>query len=69
MRIPHEVGIMVLPNAVLFPGAVLPLYVFEPRYRRMLADALAGDRMFAGGVAEPHGVPHPVAVVGLIRGA
>ena len=31
---------------VLFPGAVMPLHVFEPRYRRMLADCLAGDRQF-----------------------
>ena len=29
---------------VLFPGMPLPLHVFEPRYRRMLADVLAGDR-------------------------
>ena len=31
---------------VLFPDAPLPLHVFEPRYRRMLADCLAGDRRF-----------------------
>jgi ATP-dependent Lon protease len=31
---------------VLFPGVALPLHVFEPRYRRMLADCLAGDRSF-----------------------
>ena len=31
---------------VLFPGASLPLHIFEPRYRRMLADCLAGDRSF-----------------------
>ncbi|MEJ7813295.1 MAG: LON peptidase substrate-binding domain-containing protein [Gemmatimonadaceae bacterium] len=31
---------------VLFPGVVLPLHIFEPRYRRMLEDALAGDRRF-----------------------
>lgn len=33
-----------LPNVVLFPGALLPLHIFEPRYRAMVADALAGDR-------------------------
>ena len=32
-----------LPDAVLFPGARLPLHVFEPRYRTMTEDALAGD--------------------------
>lgn len=31
---------------VLFPGRSLPLHVFEPRYRRMLADCLDGDRRF-----------------------
>jgi uncharacterized protein len=34
-----------LPNVVLFPGVFLPLHVFEPRYREMVADALASDRM------------------------
>ncbi len=36
-----------LPGALLFPNAVLPLHVFEPRYRRLLADTLAGSRAFA----------------------
>ena len=31
---------------VLFPGAPLPLHIFEPRYRQLLADCLAGDREF-----------------------
>jgi Lon protease-like protein len=31
---------------VLFPGNPLPLHIFEPRYRRMLADCLAADRRF-----------------------
>jgi len=34
-----------LPSVVLFPGVFLPLHIFEPRYRTMLADALAGDRL------------------------
>jgi Lon protease-like protein len=34
-----------LPNVVLFPNVFLPLHVFEPRYREMVADAIAGDRM------------------------
>ena len=33
-------------SVVLFPGNPLPLHIFEPRYRRMLADCLAGDRRF-----------------------
>jgi uncharacterized protein len=34
-----------LPSVVLFPGVFLPLHVFEPRYRAMVADAVAGDRL------------------------
>ena len=34
-----------LPGVVLFPHAVLPLHIFEPRYRQMTEDALAGDRL------------------------
>src|SRR3954469_21701812 len=34
-----------LPNVVLFPNVFLPLHVFEPRYREMVADALPSDRM------------------------
>jgi Lon protease-like protein len=33
-------------TAVLFPGTPLPLHIFEPRYKRMLADCLASDRRF-----------------------
>jgi uncharacterized protein len=34
-----------LPHVVLFPNVFLPLHIFEPRYREMVADALAGDRV------------------------
>jgi Lon protease-like protein len=34
-----------LPTVVLFPNVFLPLHIFEPRYRQMVADALAGDRI------------------------
>jgi Lon protease-like protein len=33
-------------GSVLLPGAVLPLHVFEPRYRQLTEDCLAGDREF-----------------------
>ena len=71
MELPDEVGIMTLPNAILFPQALLPLYVFEPRYRKMLKECLESQRMFA--VALPHTststklVPNRIAGVGLIR--
>ncbi|HEY7171242.1 MAG TPA: LON peptidase substrate-binding domain-containing protein [Vicinamibacterales bacterium] len=34
-----------LPNVVLFPNVFLPLHIFEPRYREMVADAIEGDRV------------------------
>jgi uncharacterized protein len=36
-----------LPNLVFFPHGMQPLHIFEPRYRHMTADALAGDRLLA----------------------
>jgi uncharacterized protein len=36
-----------LPNAALFPGCGLPLHVFEPRYRDLVRDALAGNKAMA----------------------
>src|SRR5687768_8599550 len=41
------VPIFPLPNLVLFPHTFAPLHIFEPRYRRMVADALASDRLIA----------------------
>src|SRR2546425_10785315 len=41
----RELPIFPLP-LVLFPGTIQPLHVFEPRYRRLLADCLAGDKRF-----------------------
>ena len=39
------VSLFPLPNVVLFPNVFLPLHIFEPRYREMVADALKSDRM------------------------
>lgn len=36
-----------LPGVVLFPHAILPLHIFEQRYREMTADAIAGDKLVA----------------------
>jgi len=44
---PRRVPIFPLAEVVLFPGAVLPLHIFEPRYQSMLEDALDGDRLIA----------------------
>src|SRR5262245_26704579 len=42
-----------LPNVVLFPHVIQPLHIFEPRYREMTADALAGDRVIAPVLLRP----------------
>src|SRR5688500_2936810 len=42
-----------LPNVVLFPRAVLPLHIFEERYKAMTADALRGDRQIAMALLRP----------------
>jgi ATP-dependent Lon protease len=47
LQVPATVPVMTLPNTVFFPQALLPLHIFEPRYRQMLRDVLAKDRMFA----------------------
>ena len=44
-----------LPNLVLFPHVVQPLHIFEPRYRQMTADALAGDRLSPWSCCGPAG--------------
>lgn len=63
---------MTLPNAILFPQALLPLYIFESKYRAMLKDALEEDRMFMIALArcscgEAPLAPHHVGCLGLIR--
>jgi Lon protease-like protein len=43
--LPPALPLFPLPNVVLFPNVLLPLHVFEPRYRAMVGDALNGDRL------------------------
>lgn len=45
VSLPPAIPIFPLQDVMLFPGASRPLHVFEPRYREMVADALAGDRI------------------------
>ncbi len=75
LHVPATVPVMTLPNTVFFPQALFPLHIFEPRYRQMLRDVLASDRMFA--IAQLDASPkanataseplHHVATVGIIR--
>lgn len=74
VKLPNEVPVMPLPGAVLFPYALLPLYIFEPRYRDMLEHALGQHRMFCVTLIKPSCPEwfapedfYHVASVGLIR--
>ncbi len=49
LQVPEEIAVMVLPGVQLFPGSLVPLYIFEERYRAMLEDALLSYRLFAVG--------------------
>jgi ATP-dependent Lon protease len=63
-----------LPNVVLFPRAVLPLHIFEERYKAMTSHALEGDRQIAMALLKPGWEKHyygrpaiePVICVGTI---
>ena len=72
----EPIGIFPLPNVVLFPGATLPLHVFEPRYRKMIGDALSGEAIIAMALLRPgyealyytnYAKIHPVVGVGQIQ--
>src|SRR5437660_7268560 len=72
--LPKQLPVMPLPGAVLFPHALLPLYIFEPRYRQMLDHALRHHRMFCITLIKPScpewHAPEDffhLATVGLIR--
>ena len=53
LPLPNEAPLIVLPGALLFPHALLPLFIFEPRYRAMLENCLAGNRVFCVALIKP----------------
>jgi Lon protease-like protein len=69
-----HIPIFPLPDVVLFPHTLLPLHIFEPRYRQMVRDCLAGDKRLAMALLKPgwekdyYGRPpiYPVAGAGEI---
>jgi ATP-dependent Lon protease len=71
--VPGELAVMTLPRIAFFPQALLPLHIFEPRYRRMLKEVLAGHRLFAvaglnaAEAAQTFEPTHRVATVGIVR--
>lgn len=72
MELPEQIGVMILNEATLFPQSMLPLFIFEQRYRRMLADSLGSHRMFCIAMQKPDSQresPVKVAGLGLVRAA
>ncbi len=71
---PANVPFMLIPDAVLLPNSVLPLYIFEQKYRDMLAVCLDSHRMIGVAMVKPDITElvseddvHNIAGVGLIR--
>ena len=69
-----HVPVMPLSGALLFPNALLPLHIFEPRYQQMLEHALRAHRMFSVALIKPQRAQWKttddffhIAGVGLIR--
>jgi Lon protease-like protein len=50
--VPSQVPVMVL-RTLLFPNSLMPLHIFEPRYREMLRTALEAERMFCVALVRP----------------
>jgi ATP-dependent Lon protease len=75
LQVPKTLPVMTLPRVVFFPQALLPLHIFEPRYREMLRDVLATTRVFAVARLDPSQAVRPgakepsnrIATVGVIR--
>lgn len=73
LTLPDEVAVMTLPNVTFFPQALLPLHIFEPRYREMLRDALDSHRLFAVAgldmqrTTSAFETPYRIATLGIVR--
>jgi Lon protease-like protein len=69
--LPEVIPLFPLPKTVLMPGELMPLHVFEPRYREMAADVVAGNRaiglvaVLPGHESEQPGNP-PVETIGCV---
>jgi Lon protease-like protein len=61
-----RVPVFPLAGALLFPRSQLPLHIFEPRYRAMTRDAMAGDRLIAMVQPKDHAEPPALFEVGCL---
>ena len=73
LTLPEEIAVMTLPDMAFVPQALLPVHIFEPRYRRMLRDVLDSHRLMAVAGLDPAGEreafepAYRVATVGVVR--
>lgn len=73
INIPEHAGVILLKNAVTFPHGVIPLHIFEPRYRKMLEDAFESDSMICVAnlqseeTSDPSKCTSKIGFIGLIR--
>lgn len=73
IHLPTSCGVMLLPDCTLFPHGGLPLHIFEPRYRKMLTEAIEGDCFFAVArlmgdeTSKPAECTAPIGTIGLVR--
>lgn len=51
VALPSRIPVFPLAGAIVFPRGRLPLHIFEPRYRAMIRDAMAGDKVI--GMVQP----------------
>ena len=57
---------MILPNATLFPDALLLLHILKPRYRRILSDVLDSYHIFGVALRQSDaGMESPMPIVGV----
>jgi Lon protease-like protein len=73
-ELPTRLPVMTLSDVVFFPQSILPLYIFEDRYRHMLEDVLRTNRLFAVACRDepaeedqPGERPCQIATVGVVR--
>lgn len=67
----EELPLFPLPQVALFPGALMPLHIFEPRYRAMIRDVIDGHKVLGivqivdSDVRDEHGNPKIARVGGV----
>jgi Lon protease-like protein len=68
VSLPRLIPLFPLPSVVLFPQVLLPLHIFEPRYRQMVKDVAVGDELIGmillRGEEDPTGSSQDVYTVG-----